>query len=155
MLGLVPALCESRCGGERDEADRRARWWAGMVTSTILTLIRNPSHLLPVAPPRTGGFGGGSMNRTMIAGLTAALVVRRLWKEGVGAAAGDAGHGQHARMTGMQGMGCERFPDADDARAPRLAGSDLAAGCRGHASMHGAMASRMARRNGADMTAMG
>jgi len=67
-----------------------------------------------------------------------------LWKEGVGAAAGDAGMGNMPGMTGMQGMGVRSdslMPmmrvhlDSLAAISPQVAAGML--------SMHEAMASRM------------
>ena len=96
------------------------------------------------------------MNRTMIAGLTAALVVAACGKKESAPQQAMPGMGKMPGMTGMQGMGMRSdslMPmmrahlDSLAAISPQFAAGML--------SMHEAMASRMLDAMGADMTAMG
>ena len=95
------------------------------------------------------------MNRTMIAGLTAALVVAACGKKESAPQQAMPGMGNMPGMTGMQGMGRR-----SDSLMPMMrvhldslaAISQFAAGML---SMHEAMSSRMLDAMGADMTAMG
>jgi len=96
------------------------------------------------------------MNRTMIAGLTAALVVAACGKKESAPQPAMPGMGNMPGMTGMQGMGMRSdslMPmmrahlDSLAALSPQFA-ADMV-------SMHEAMASRMLDAMGADMTAMG
>jgi len=95
------------------------------------------------------------MNRTMIAGLTAALVAAACGKKESAPQQAMPGMGNMPGMTGMQGMGRR-----SDSLMPMMrvhldslaAISHFAAGML---SMHEAMSSRMLDAMGADMTAMG
>src|SRR2546425_865955 len=96
------------------------------------------------------------MNRTMIAGLTAALVLAACGKKESAPQQATPGMGNMPGMTGMQGVGMRSdslMPmmrahlDSLAAIAPQFAAGML--------SVHEAMASRMVDAMGADMTAMG
>jgi hypothetical protein len=96
------------------------------------------------------------MNRTMIAGLTAALLVAACGKKEAAPQHAMPGMGNMPGMAGMQGMGMQSdslMPmmrahlDSLAAISPQFAAGML--------SMHEAKASRMLDAMGADMTAMG
>ena len=95
------------------------------------------------------------MNRTMIAGLAAALVVAACGKKEAAPQQAMPGMGSMPGMTGMQGMGMR-----SDSLMPMMrAHLDSLAGispqfAAGMLRMHEAMASRMLDAMGADMTAM-
>jgi len=96
------------------------------------------------------------MNRTMIVGLTTALVVAACGKKETAQQQAMPGMGSMTGMTGMQAMGMQ-----SDSLMPVMRGhlDSLAAispqFAAGMLSMHEAMASRMLDAMGADMTAMG
>ena len=96
------------------------------------------------------------MNRTMIAGLSAALLIAACGKKEAAPQQAMPGMGNMPGMTGMQGMGMR-----SDSLMPMMRAQldSLAAlspqGTAGMLSMHEAMASRMLDAMGADMTAMG
>ena len=91
------------------------------------------------------------MNRRLIAGLTAALLVAACGKKESAPQEAMPGMDNMPGMTGMQGMGLmpmmRAHLDSLAAISPQFAASML--------SMHEAMASRMLDAMGADMTAMG
>ena len=96
------------------------------------------------------------MNSTMIAGLTAALVVAACGKKEAAPQQAMPGTGNMPGMTGMRGMGMR-----SDSLMPMMRGhlDSLAVisppFAAGMLSMHETMASRMLDAMGADMTAMG
>src|SRR5712691_6106450 len=95
------------------------------------------------------------MNRTMIAGLTAALVVAACGKEAAPQQA-MPGMGNMHGMTGMQGMGMRSDSLMPMMRAHLDSMARMPAQfAAGMLAAHDAMASRMLDAMGADMTAMG